>query len=56
MDIATERRPDPAAPHHVVVDVLFQSFPKLQRQLVERFVSGQQVVGANDGGVAANIA
>ena len=44
------------ADHGVVVDVLLQPFPQLQRVFVERHVAGQQIVGADDRGVAPDIA
>ena len=44
------------ADHGVVVELLLQPLPELHRQLVERDVAGQQVVGADDGGVAPDIA
>ena len=44
------------ADHGVVVEVLLQSLPQLHRPFVERRVAGQQVVGADDGGVAADVA
>jgi hypothetical protein len=46
----------PLADHGVVVEVLLHPFPQLHRQLVERDVAGQHVVGADDGGVAADVA
>ena len=48
---------DAALAHHgVVVDVLFEPFPELHRMFVERDVAGKQVVRADDGGVAADVA
>ena len=44
------------AHHHIVAERLLQPFPELQRMLVEMVVLGQQVVGADDGGVAPGIA
>ena len=44
------------ADHRVVVEVLLQPFPELQREFVERFIAIQQIVGADDRGVAADIA
>jgi hypothetical protein len=44
------------ADHGVVVEVLFEAFPELHRPLVEGDVASQQVVGADDGGVAADVA
>ena len=44
------------AHHRVVVEVLLQPLPQLHRPFVERLVAGQQVVRADDGGVAARIA
>ena len=44
------------ADHRVVIEILLQSFPQLHRQFVERDIAGQQIVGADDGGVAADIA
>ena len=42
--------------HDVVVQIVFQPFPQLQRMAVKLGISGQHVVGAHDGGVAAHIA
>ncbi len=42
--------------HGVVVEVLLEPFPQLHRPFVEREIAGQQVVGADDGGVAPDIA
>jgi len=44
------------ADHRVVVKVLLQSLPKLHREFVKRDIAGQQVVGADDRGVAPDIA
>ena len=44
------------ADHRVVVDVLLEPFPELERPFIERRIAGQQVVRADDGGVAADIA
>ena len=44
------------ADHAVVVQLLAQPFPLLQRMLVEERVRRQHIVGADDGGVAADIA
>ena len=44
------------AHHGVVVEVLLQPLPELHRPFVERRVAGQQVVGADDRGVAADVA
>ena len=44
------------AHHHVEVELPLQSLPQLHRPLVEGDVAGQQVVGADDGGVAADVA
>ena len=42
--------------HGVEVEVLLQVLPQLHRPFVKRIVAGQQVVGADDGGVAADVA
>jgi hypothetical protein len=42
--------------HHVVVEVGLEPFPELQRMGVEFRVSGQAVVGADNGGVPAHVA
>ncbi len=48
---------DAALAHHdVVVEVLLQALPELHRPLVERLVARQQVIRADDRGVAARIA
>jgi hypothetical protein len=48
---------DPAlADHRVVVEVLLQPLPELQRKLIEGFVPIQQVVRPDDRGVAAHVA
>ncbi len=44
------------ADHRVVVEVALHRLPELHRQLVEADIAGQQVVGADDRGVAAGIA
>ena len=44
------------AHHRIVIEVLLQPLPELHRPFVEGFVAGQQVVRADDGGVAARIA
>ena len=44
------------ADHGVVVDVLLEPFPELQRPLVEGRVAGQEVVRADDRRVPADIA
>ena len=44
------------ADHGVVVEVLLEPLPELHRPFVEREVAGKQVVGADDGGVAPDIA
>ena len=44
------------AEHHVVVEVVREPFPQLQRVLVEVRVRLQQVVRAHDGGVASGVA
>jgi hypothetical protein len=44
------------ADHRVVVEVLLQAFPQLERVLVEGDVAGHQVVRADDRGVAADVA
>jgi hypothetical protein len=44
------------ADHGVEVELLLQPFPQLHRKFVEGRVAGQQVVRADDGGVAADIA
>ena len=42
--------------HDVVVQVLFQAFPQLQRMRVKFRVAGQHVIGPDDGGIAPDIA
>ena len=42
--------------HHVVVELLRQPLPYLERVVVERRRSPEQIVGAHDGGVAPGIA
>ena len=42
--------------HRVVVKVLLQPFPQLEREFVERLVAIQQIVGADDRGVATHVA
>ena len=44
------------ADHGVVVEFLLQPLPELHRQFIEREVSRQQIVGADDRGVTADIA
>ena len=44
------------ADHGVVVDVLLQPFPQLQRLLVERDIAGLLVIRPDDRGVAADVA
>ena len=44
------------ADHGVVIDVLLEAFPQFHGLLVERDVAGQQVVGADDRRVAADVA
>ena len=44
------------ADHGVVVQGLLQAFPELHRQFVEGDVAGQQIIGADDRRVAADIA
>src|SRR5215213_6330645 len=44
------------AHHRIIVEILLQPFPQLHRPFVERLVARQQVVRADDGGVAAGIA
>ena len=57
LDVGMEDVEDAALTDHgVVVDVLFQTFPQLHGKFVKRQVAGEQVVGADDGGVAANVA
>jgi hypothetical protein len=48
---------DAALAHHgIVVDVLLQTLPQLHRPFVERDVAGQQIVRADDRGVAPDVA
>ncbi len=42
--------------HRVVVHLLLKALPEFQRQLVERDIAGEQIVGADDGGVAPDAA
>ena len=44
------------ADHHVVIEVALQPLPKLHRPFVELDVRRQEIVRADDGGVAAGIA
>ena len=44
------------ADHGVVVQVLFQPFPELEREFIEGLIPVEQVVGADDGGVAPHVA
>ena len=44
------------ADHRVVVEILLEPLPELHRPFVERVVAGQQIVRANDRGVAAGVA
>ncbi len=55
--IGMEEIEDAALRHHgVEVEFLLQPLPELQRPFVEGVVAGEQVVRADDGGVAADIA
>ena len=48
---------DPAlADHGVVVEILLKAFPKLEGKLVEGLIAVEQVIGADNGGVAPHIA
>ena len=42
--------------HGVEIEILLEPFPQLHRPFVERVVAGKHVVGADDRGVAADIA
>ncbi len=42
--------------HGIVVEVLFQPFPQFHRQFIEGFIAVEQVIGADDRGVAPDIA
>mgnify|MGYP004173491979 FL=1 len=44
------------ADHRVVVEILPQPFPQLQGEFVEGLVPVEEIVGPDDGGVAADIA
>ena len=44
------------ADHGVVVEVLLQPLPQFHRPFVEGEIAGQQIIGADDGGVAPDIA
>src|SRR5436305_8376447 len=44
------------AEEDVVVELLGESFPELQRMLIDRGALIPEVVGANDGGVASHVA
>ena len=44
------------ADHGVEIEILFEPFPELEGFFIERVVFFQQVIGADDGGVAAHIA
>ncbi len=55
--VAMEQVQHAALAHHgVEVDLLLQPLPQLQRRLEKREIAGQQVVGANDRRVAADVA
>ncbi len=55
--IGMEQIDDTALGHHgIVVEILFQPFPELHRELVERLVAGQKIIGTDDRRVAADIA
>ena len=57
LGVGVEQVQDAAlADHRVVVEVLLQPFPQFQREFVERLVPVQQIVRADDGGVAAHVA
>jgi hypothetical protein len=48
---------DAALRHHgIEVEFLLQPLPQLQGKFIEGIVAGEQVVGADNGGVAADIA
>ena len=42
--------------HNIVIEIRLQPFPKLQGMRIEFRVSGQKVIGPNNGCVAPNIA
>jgi hypothetical protein len=42
--------------HGVVVELLLQPLPELQRPFVEGFIAGQEIIGADDRRVAAGAA
>ena len=44
------------ADHRVVVEILLQPFPELQRQFIEGRVAFKKIVGTDDGGVAPDVA
>ena len=44
------------ADHGIVVEVLLQPFPQLQRKFIKWLIAIQQIVGADNGGVAPHIA
>ncbi len=46
----------PLRKHNVVVELLGQGLPQLQRMIVERRALIEQVVRADDGGVTAGVA
>ena len=55
--IGMEQVQDPAlADHRVVIQVLLQPFPQLQRPFIEMMILRHHVVGAHDRGVAPRIA
>ena len=48
---------DAALRHHrVEIEILLEPLPQFKRPLVERIVADQEIVGADDGGVAPDIA
>ena len=54
--VAVEEIEDAALRDHgVVIEVLLQTLPELQGQFVERFIALEEVVGADDRGVAPDI-
>ncbi len=44
------------ADHRVVIQILLQPLPELERMLVKRLIAVQEIVGTDDRGVAPDIA
>jgi hypothetical protein len=51
-----EQVEDTALTHHgVVIEVLLQPLPQLHRQFIEGIIPGQQIIRADDRGIASGI-